>query len=517
VPLPAALAVRARLRGFAAGLRGSVSRFVRWMDTETLPAALMANDPVVCLDVAGDGRIRVADSDGGSVAEAPDSTRRVGALLASVGLERLELDNRLEAGQIDALLRLLRAAQRSLACDGAPRPGSFAAYLLGAAPVQYACMRLHIADGTLTAAYSYRTTPFSRIVRWYVRRHRRFADHRALFHAAPRLAVLVALIALAPLVTWALGGSPTAQVIATVIVAAVEFALVYVLVMLIGSVEYDNEQSRYRLTVAYDGLGRHAQRIEEDLDRARTVQQKMLPAPAGMPLADHLRWAASFIPAGQVGGDYYDAMAIGPGRVAVIFGDVSGHDMAAAFVTAILKTGFQSWLDEGGTLAEFVARLNRRLCRLIPDDSFAAVFIAVYEAATRELTYVNGGHHPEPWLLRTDGSPPRPLSDARAMLLGVMESIPIAPARVRLEEGDTVVFATDGVIEAVNDGGVFYGPERLAALLDICRGAPVDALLEQVVTDVRHHAGDKPQRDDQTMLAVRVRAATAATGGREQR
>ncbi|NLF31569.1 MAG: serine/threonine-protein phosphatase [Planctomycetes bacterium] len=505
VPLPPSLAARARLGGFTAGLRGSVGRFVRWLDGEILPAALMANDPVVSLDIADDGQMCAADREGNAIATAPEATRRAGAFLASAGLRRLELDNRLEAGQIVALLRLLRAAQRGLACRGTPPADSLAGRLTGPAPVQYACMRLQVAGGTLTAAYSYRTTPFSRIVRWYVRRHRRFADHRALFHGAPRLAVLVALIALAPLVTLAMGGSVAAQAIVTLAVAAVEFALVYVLVMLVGSVEYDNEQSRYRLTVAYDGLDRHAQRIDEDLQRARIVQQKMLPDPDRMPLADHLQWAGSFVPAGQVGGDYYDAMATGPGRVAIIFGDVSGHDMAAAFVTAILKTGFQSWLDEGGTLAEFVARLNRRLYELIPDDSFAAVFMAIYEAGPRELTYVNGGHHPEPWLLEAAGGPPRSLSDARAMLLGVMESIPIAPARLRLAAGDTVVFVTDGVIEAVDGDGEFYGCERLGALLDASRDAPVEALVERVVADVGRHAGDRPQRDDQTVLAFRVR------------
>ncbi|MFW6146269.1 MAG: PP2C family protein-serine/threonine phosphatase [Planctomycetota bacterium] len=514
VPLPAALALRARLGTLAAGLRRPVGRFVRWLDAEVIPAAVAANDPVVCLDVADDGQMHVADGTGNAVAAAPEGTRRVGSFFAEIDLRRLELDSRLEGRQVVDLLRVLRAAQRGLAAD-APPAGSLAARLTGSTPVQYACMRLHVAEGTLTAAYSYCTPPFSRIVRWYVRRHRRFTDHRALFHAAPRLAVLVALIALAPLVTLALGGGPAAQAIATLAVAAAEFVLVYVLVMLVGSVEYDNEQSRYRLTVAYDRLGRHTRRIDEDLQRARAVQEKMLPDLGRMPLADHLQWAASFVPAGQVGGDYYDAMTIGPGRAAVIFGDVSGHDMAAAFVTAILKTGFRSWLEEGGTLATFVERLNRRLCELIPDDSFAAVFIAVYEATTRELTYVNGGHNPEPWLLAADGGPPRSLSDARAMLLGVQESIPIAPARIRLSRGDTLVFATDGVIEATDEAGAFYDGERLAALLDARRDAPVDALVERVVADVSRHAGNRPQSDDQTVLALRVRADAPAPAAGE--
>ena len=216
--------------------------------------------------------------------------------------------------------------------------------------------------------------------------------------------------------------------------------------------------------------------------------------------------------------------------MAILFVDVSGHGMAAAFITAIIKTCFQAWTDDGGHIEEFVQRTNRNLLRLTPDGNFAALFVATYNAATGRLTYINCGHCPEPWLIRT-GTPKREtsrlgerpqspdraigdldpaaggtviqLSDARALVLGVEEDIGLRRAAVDLAAGDRVVFATDGVVEARDAADEMYTAERFARLLEGLRDVPVGTLVERAVREVQRFAQDR-QLDDRTVLAMQV-------------
>jgi len=496
-----------RLSLRCARLRGPLWRFAHWLADDVFGPARAADRDRVRLRIGPDGSLDLLGSAGREQVEVPEGLGRLGSLLASVSIVVLELDSRLESNQVTDVLALIWAARRRLRRRVDPAGRSLAARLHSEAGVQFACAQVRIADGKLEVTYSYCVTCFSRVVRWFERSRTRFADHRALFHAGPRYDLLAAAVALLPVLAYVVWGPCWEFVTVTLLVAAAEFALVYFFFMTVGSVEYDNEEKTHRLEVAYSRLDRYARRIGDDLKRARTVQRRMLPDPARMPLGRHLQWASSFVPADQVGGDYYDAMMIGPGRVAIAFGDVSGHDMAAAFVTAILKTTFQAWRDEGGTLSEFAARLNRRLCGLLPDDSFAAVFLAVYDAGREELRYVNGGHNPEPWLVGPDSDrPPRSLSDGRALLLGVEDPIDIRIARTRLDPGDTVVFVTDGVTEAADIDGQFYGAAKLAKLLSERRKASVEELVRHIVDDVRDFGAGADQIDDQTILAVRVRS-----------
>jgi len=501
-------AARAVLRFSRLG--AEIRRLGLWLESEALPAARKDHRERFHLHVVGQGETPdpglVAQGASAALGEYP----RLCAFLAGLGIRRAALDPRLECNQVSDVLALLWAFRRGLEArrEGAPR--GIAAALLGEAGVQFACARIRIRAGVLEVAYSYCATRFSQLARWFVRHSRHFTDHRALFHVAPRYALLTAVTAVVPLLIYTVYQSRWLLLAVTALVAATLFVLVYLFFMVVGSLEYDNEEKAEHLARAYEKVRRYAGRIQENLARARTVQQQLLPEPARMPLSDRLEWGSSFVPEAEVGGDYFDAAALDADRVAVLFSDVSGHGMSAALVTAIIKCGFEDWLELGGDLAALVVKLNRQLFRLTPEESFAALFLAIYDARSGELRYANCGHNPEPWRIpaRPD-EPIRSLSAARTTLLGVLEDIPVVQAVERLEPGDTVLFVTDGIIEAREPGGAMFTRRRLEALLEEYRGRAAGELVGGIRRRVQEFIGGADQIDDHTMLAFRVKQAAA--------
>ena len=373
--------------------------------------------------------------------------------------------------------------------------------------LQCACTKTAIADGVLSIEYSYCATRFSRFVHWYKARQTHFSDHRALFQAAPKYTLLAAVLAATPPIVYALMESWVVLIVLTVLAVVAISVLMYGFFMTVGSVEYDNEEKAERLRRANVSLEAYASRTGADLQRARDVQQMLLPDPDRMPLAGRLDWASSFAPETEVGGDYFDAAALDDHRVAIIFTDVSGHGMSAAFVTAIIKTAFQRWVDDGGgDIERFVADLSSGLYRMTPDDSFAASFIAVYDSAAGRLDYVNCGHSPEPWIVPAEaGRAVVTLDDARSVLLGILPEMTPEANHKLIGPGDKLVFATDGLVEAMDLDGEQYGIDRLAELIAACRGCPAAEIVARIVQGVAEFSAGTEQGDDQTVLVMEVK------------
>ena len=509
--LPPSASLRFRLVGVVIRLTRlwpEMRRFGRWLETEAFPAAGQAGEDQLHLELAEGGRIEVLGTPQDLLPPVPEGLGRVARLLTGMGIGQLRLDRRLESNQVGDVLILLLANRSGIRRAGAGRsPGGAAGRIVSDEGVPFACTRTRVAEGTLEVTYSYCTTRFSQFVRWFVRSSHRFADHRALFHAAPRWAMLLGSITVGPFLIYSFYEQWWLLLVVTAIGGGTVFASVYVFFMIVGSMEYDNEEKSHRLSSAYAKLDRYARRIQDDLRRAQTVQERTLPDPSHMPMSDRLDWASSFVPAEEVGGDLFDAAVTGDGQVTILFGDVSGHGMAAAMVTAIMTALFREWVERGGPLDQFVDRLNQHLGRLTPDDSFAAVFLATYDAQTGQMCYINGGHHPEPW--RIPAGPDQPigeLSEGRATLLGVVDDIGVRSAGIVLEPGDTVLLATDGLVEARNCRGQMYSVDRLAACLQQHRGESVRQMVQQVVQDVDRFTCGAEQTDDCTVLAFRVKS-----------
>ena len=283
------------------------------------------------------------------------------------------------------------------------------------------------------------------------------------------------------------------------------FFLVYIFFMVVGSIEYDNEEKAFNLIRTNKQLEQYTARIQADIGRARLVQETFLPSVEEMPFKDRIDWASCFIPATEVGGDYFDVKKTKEGKVAILFSDVCGHGMAAAFITAILKTTFHTWAERGELLEDLIRGLNANLYRLTPDDSFSAVFATLYDPVSRRLDYINGGHHPEPWFIPGQKDQPiHSLNKARNVILGIMENVDVTISHEVLHRGDIVLFASDGVVENQNVDAESYGIEAFERFLESQRTCSAEELVQSIIEEIERFSKDAEAGDDRTLLAFRV-------------
>ena len=241
-------------------------------------------------------------------------------------------------------------------------------------------------------------------------------------------------------------------------------------------------------------------RAAQELAIARQVQARLFPQ--SRPALVSLDYAGACLPAQAVGGDYYDFLSLGPGRVGLVIGDVMGKGMAAALLMANLQANVRSQvafaLDELGHLLQSV---NRLFCENSPDGAFASLFFADYHDATGVLRYVNCGHLCA-LLLRRDGTLER--LEATATVLGLFRQWECGVGECRLEPDDLLALYTDGVTEAFDDAGEELGEQRLVDALRRHRDRPPDSLLSCLVDEVRAFS-PHGQNDDLTLIVARRR------------
>ena len=483
-------------------LWNDIKTFSGWFENERRLTDSDEYQDAIRIEISCEGFARMPDGDELTPLQ---NWRRLWTFLSDFGIRHLELDSRLESNQLSDILALLFACRRDLRQAEPRRDDSLASRLRGNGGVTFACALTRIQDDTLSVSYSYCMTRFSRLVAWFKKRQRHLQDHRALFRAAPRYGVVLGLAPLGVFLLYYINGSFWALLFASLLAAAGVFATTYFFFMTVGSLVYDNEEKAFRLEKANAKLRLYADWIHGDLERARAVQQMLLPDLTNMPMADRLEWGARFVPEEEVGGDYFDAAYLDANRVAILFADVSGHGLSAALITAIIKTTFQSWTERGGTLEEFLCGLNQRLFNLTPMQSFAAVAAGIFDVSSMEFTYGNCGHNPEPYLIRAAGEQPLALNEAKNMILGALEEISPVTAPLQLDPGDTLFFATDGITEASNPYGEEFATKGLEDFLARNRALPVDEMVRRLIDDVAEYSQNAVENDDRAVLAFRVR------------
>ncbi len=229
------------------------------------------------------------------------------------------------------------------------------------------------------------------------------------------------------------------------------------------------------------------QAIQADLDAARKVQHVLLPA--APPVMDDYQFFDFYEPANQVGGDFYDYIALRDGRVAVVLADVSGKGVAAALVMAKISAEVRYFLASEPTAAEAVEKINESFCRAGWEDRFATFVLALLDPAQNRVTIVNAGHMP-PFVRLADRCVKELAPEISGLPLGVAEGIPYESAEVALAPGEMITLFTDGISEALNPANELYTLEHLQKQL----GLPADnaATLGRIVLDdVKRHAAGR--------------------------
>ena len=238
--------------------------------------------------------------------------------------------------------------------------------------------------------------------------------------------------------------------------------------------------------------------LQNELNVANQMQQSILPSQ--FPNSADYEVSASMEAARNVGGDFYDVIHLHDDRVGLAIADVSDKGVPAALFMmssrTLLKGAAIGTMEPGKVLGE--------VNNLLDEDNDAAMFVtvlyAVYDPTSGELTYANGGHN-SPLVVRADGtSSLLPLTDGIA--LGVIPDLDFLENTVVLAPGDTVVFYTDGVTEAMDDDEEEFGTERLFGIF--ADGPPKDSeeASKAVFRAVKEFVGDTPQSDDITCMVL---------------
>ena len=244
------------------------------------------------------------------------------------------------------------------------------------------------------------------------------------------------------------------------------------------------------------------QRIQESLKLAADIQMGMLPKdfPA-FPDRDDFDLFASIIPAKEVGGDFYDFFLIDDDHLCFVIGDVSGKGVPAALFMAVTKTHVAASTIPGIEPSDILIRANDELCKENDQGMFCTIFYGILNTKTGEVSYSNGGHNP-PYLVRADGSNEQ-LEGTDGIALGVMDGMDFGVNTLTLGKGEAIYLYTDGVNEAMDDGGNEYSYERLEEFLKMSKGQSTTDIVNGSLDDVKAFVKNAEQSDDITVLAVR--------------
>jgi serine phosphatase RsbU (regulator of sigma subunit)/catechol 2,3-dioxygenase-like lactoylglutathione lyase family enzyme len=241
------------------------------------------------------------------------------------------------------------------------------------------------------------------------------------------------------------------------------------------------------------------QRSAQELEIAKRVQSRLFPQ--NLPKLTTLDYAGVCQQARQVGGDYYDFLSLGNNRLGLIIGDISGKGIAAALLMANLQANLRSQCAvHRDDPLRLLRAVNRLFCENTPNGSFATLFFAEYDDASRRIRYANCGHLCG--LVLRANSRIESLH-ATATILGAFQEWDCEIGECQLEPGDTFVLYTDGVTESFNPALEEFGEERLIDSLRRHRALSPGDLLTAVVADVRRHSPHE-QHDDITLIAAKA-------------
>ena len=247
---------------------------------------------------------------------------------------------------------------------------------------------------------------------------------------------------------------------------------------------------------------RERERIEQELRVARSIQQASLPRE--VPRLEGWQISPFYRPAREVGGDFYDFHLLSEGRLGVVVGDATGKGVPAALVMSTTCGMLQLAAGALGSPSpgEVLAQVNETLFARIPTNMFVTCFYAVLDPEDGTLRYANAGHDP-PYLRRSNDDADE--LRARGMPLGLMAGMDYEEQGISLSEGESVLFYSDGLVEAHDPKGEMFSFPRLKALL--AKHGEEGSLGEFLMEELYSFVGEGwEQEDDITLLTLRCSA-----------
>ena len=245
--------------------------------------------------------------------------------------------------------------------------------------------------------------------------------------------------------------------------------------------------------------------VERELEVARSIQQASLPEE--VPELEGWQISPYYQPAREVGGDFYDFHLLPEGKLGLVVGDATGKGVPAALVMSTTCGMLQSTARALGSPSpgEVLAQVNETLVARVPTNMFVTCFYAILEPESGILRYANAGHDP-PHVRRSDDNAEE--LRARGMPLGLMPGMEYEEEVASLREGESVLFYSDGLVEAHDPQGQMFGFPRLRAL--VAKHGEESFLAEFLMEELYSFVGEGwEQEDDITLLTLRRSAITS--------
>lgn len=242
-------------------------------------------------------------------------------------------------------------------------------------------------------------------------------------------------------------------------------------------------------------------RMAEQMRLAGLIQRKMIPErPPQIPGLDI---AAAYIPCFDVGGDFYDFLKISDSCIVVAIADVMGKGMPAALMMSCFRSAVRSYADiegDGKAIEAIIRRLNKMICGECMNGEFITFFYAVVDAGKGTITYCNCGH--EPTVLIRDG---RIMNlEKGGIVLGVDAQAEYEIETVELKAGDSLLFYTDGLVDAANFDGELWGRENLLETAKKFTAGSAERMIKNILTYRRRFVGLAEQIDDTSIIVVKA-------------
>jgi len=239
--------------------------------------------------------------------------------------------------------------------------------------------------------------------------------------------------------------------------------------------------------------------IIQEMNLAVELQKSLLPK--SYPDMDLVGFTHRYIPLAMVGGDFFDIVKLSDDLVGVMISDVSGHGVAPAFITAMLKSSFDYLVSAKTGPAQLMTRLNEEFSKIIDTDHYVTAFYAIFDFGTMTCRYCNAGHPPQ-LLAHTDGSFTEMGADNP--IIGMLDSFGYRDESVAFRNGDVLCFYTDGVLEARAADGTLFGLEGIKRSVGKAFNGSLDTMADGMITDLIQYMKDPYFEDDITILLGQV-------------
>jgi serine phosphatase RsbU (regulator of sigma subunit) len=247
------------------------------------------------------------------------------------------------------------------------------------------------------------------------------------------------------------------------------------------------------------------ERLQSEIAIAATIQRNLLPKEG--PSFAGISFAAHFEPTTSIGGDYYDVFNLDKSRLAVAIGDVSGHGLSTGLVMAMVKAAITTLVEEGADETSLFHRLNELVFRSTERRAFMTLAFTLFDLDRRTIRHTNAGHL-YPYLLRRGATAPVAI-ESPSLPLGVRASLEAHTVEVELQEGDAIVYLSDGIVEAQDENGEPLGFDELETLLGNYTNASPSDIRDAILDAVARHAGTRAADDDRTVMIVKFDALRA--------